>query len=100
MISLAEERKASLINTFALLGAVGSLVMTLVYGTWFVSSIEKRISILEQNYSITKQQQDSANDAQDKSFIRFQDSVNSQLTRMEDKIEKIYLVIAKPKGFN
>jgi peptidoglycan hydrolase CwlO-like protein len=101
---MSKTKASNLLNYFALLGAIISMVTTIVYGTWFISTIEKRVAILEQNNLFFSQriqelrnQLDVANDSQDKNFHRFEDSINNQMSRMEDKIEKIYTLIRKTR---
>jgi hypothetical protein len=96
--------KKTWVDRVTFLTAVTSMLVTVVYGTWFIGSIEKRVSILEQNniyfaHQIQdfKDQLDKANLMQDASFTRFQDSVNQKLNKMEDKIEIIYTAKNKDK---
>jgi hypothetical protein len=80
-------------NNITFIGSVVTTLTTIVYGTWFISTIDKRVSLLEQSNTYVnqrieeiRQELDTANDAQDRSFIRFQDSINNQISRiMEDK---------------
>jgi hypothetical protein len=67
-----------------------------VSAMWFIYNIEKRIALLEQNNMImTKNLNEMQltiakdNEAQDKAFLRFQDSVTNKLNRMEDKIDTL-----------
>jgi uncharacterized protein YjcR len=93
-------RNPTSLNLLAIVGAILSMITTIIYGTWFISGIEKRVSLLEsqnqflvQKISDIKQASDQANEGQDNDLHRFQDNVDAKLTRVEDKIEKIYTLM-------
>ncbi len=79
--------------TITLVGTALSVLVTIIYGLWFVTSIEKRVSLLEQSHLEFKSHNVNYNDSQDKAILRLQDKTTEQIDRIEDKIEKIYLII-------
>jgi uncharacterized coiled-coil protein SlyX len=100
MTNKSNQDEPKLNSTLTLIGSVSSLLMMIVYGTWFVSNYDKRITILEQSSASAmqrivefKEELDSANDAQDKAMTRLQDQIDSKLTRMEDRMEKVLSIL-------
>src|SRR5687767_7994812 len=91
-------------SVLGIIVSIISLVGTVIYGTWFISTIEKRIALLEQN---DKQQQASIEDfhqallkASENQYIvqnRFETIVDQRLARMDDKVDKIYLILIEAK---
>lgn len=100
---LAMNKKTNkLLHSLASAGSVISFVLTIVSGTWFISTFEKRVTLVEQNNITTnlklqelKAQLDEANTAQDNMFIRYQESISQQLIKMNDKVDKIYELMAE-----
>lgn len=84
-----------------------SLIATIVYITWFVASVDKRVAILEKN-DVSEQKEldnyigmlDQANAEQDQSTDQYRTATTNQLLNMDDKIQKIYMILLdlKKKG--
>lgn len=92
---------ARLLNISA---TVISLIMTIVYITWFVASVDKRISLLEKNDVIEQEQLDNyinmidqTNSEQDKTNDQYRTSTTTELINLDDKIEKIYMILLNMK---
>lgn len=88
------------------LSALLSFIVALVCGIWIVQdkimSFDKRITLCENNFNVLAQkiteQKDAIeqdNDAQDKQFLRFQDNINQRLVGIEEKINKIYVILSE-----
>lgn len=91
-----EKRKTSVINTLTLIGSVLSIITMIAYGTWFVSTYDKRIAIIEQHSQdmldrIERYENavDAENQKQDANLRHFQDKIDYKIDRLGDKIDEI-----------
>ncbi len=85
-------------NLVSLIATLLSLLVTVSYGTWFISTIEKRVSLLEKNMtefseeiSLFRDQVNLANVAQDRAQRRFEDQINEKITNVENKMDNVHL---------
>jgi hypothetical protein len=88
------KKQISWVNIITAAAAFLSLLSIVVYGTWFISTIERRVSILEndmdQLVSIMKDyknDQAALNLQQDHVQHRFEDQITRRMNRLEDKLD-------------
>ncbi len=92
---MKQSKKENMLLGISLASSVGSLIMLAVSVTWFAGLMDKRISILEKELSILRAATVESNTLQDKTQARFQEQINSQLSKMENKIERIHTLVAQ-----
>jgi hypothetical protein len=80
-------------NVITFVTTLFSLFSIITYGTWFISTIEKRVSLLEADMSQSTQQIDEyrrdqqlINAKQDVETHRFEDQVIKRISRTEDRL--------------
>lgn len=71
-------------NSFGVILTSITMFFTVI---WFVYSLEKRVSLLETH-----------DDFHDKQLIEIKDNQNYRMNRMEDKLDKIYEIVAEGKN--
>jgi hypothetical protein len=86
-----EQPSNRLLNIITILSSACSVLIMVIWGTWFVSAIEKRISILESENTNIRRVMTEAAFAQDRAQIR----ADGQLARMEARLDKIYTVVSQ-----
>ncbi len=100
LISNRGKHVFTLLKLLSIVATVLSLIGTVVYVTWFVASVDKRVTILEQND--VQQVQDFAdfidrvnktNDDQDEARDEFRSDTTYKLIHLDEKIERIYAIL-------
>lgn len=89
--------KLGITHYLAPLTTLITLISTIVYITWFAASIEKRVSLVEQHSSEIQTRLEQSSIQENDQSNRFQDAVNIQLARLDDKIDKIYGILVETK---
>jgi peptidoglycan hydrolase CwlO-like protein len=99
-------QKLGVVTLLTILAPAGSLLMTAIYATNYVATLEKRITVLEKHddeiqlrISDIRESLFKTNDAQDQDQEHFQQTTIQALNHLDDKIEKIYAILINAKKY-
>lgn len=90
-------KRIKLANFISLIATSLSLLVTVSYGIWYVSSFDKRIALVEKtvgeqsdDLDSLHNQMDFANSAQDQSQRTYETAINERIINVENKMDDVH----------